>query len=413
MADKMKAAAAALKAQGTTAFSQQNYASALELYTQAADLDPTDPVYFSNMALCEIKLEKWEDAEKHADFGLLAACGSTYADKAVASRHKLGAKLLWRRGVARRKLGSLSEARTDLESALKLEPNNKSVSEELNALAWDEKRGKRKTNSTASVKTTTPATQPKNGSRSSYPGQSSRIEEITEEAVVEKKDGLREIAVKKVDTLPKEFAEILLKSKELKTTAPTPAIASSAKATNANVTNANVSTVKEKEAEVSKNTPSTTERTLPFECTIQQVVISKAYPATLSLYELTHLLRRPASERAQVLAYLFYRIPPASLKAIFGRGGIEGHFIEAFLSAIEYASISALGARAEQEEKKSVVLKSVEILRGMIACGRFSIAKVFINGRLTKSAFEVLKGLAREGGLEKEAEQTVGVWEKT
>jgi tetratricopeptide (TPR) repeat protein len=64
-----------------------------------------------------LKLQKWEDAELDCTVGL--------------KLHPDNSKALWRRGIARRELGKLEEAKKDIQDALRLEPNDKAVKEEL------------------------------------------------------------------------------------------------------------------------------------------------------------------------------------------------------------------------------------------------------------------------------------------
>lgn len=84
------------------------------------ELDPKEAVYFINRAMAYLKLQKWEDAELDCTIGLML--------------HPDNTKALWRRGIARRELGKLEEAKKDLQDALHLEPHDKAVKEELDKL---------------------------------------------------------------------------------------------------------------------------------------------------------------------------------------------------------------------------------------------------------------------------------------
>ena len=60
--------AAEHKAEGNTAFAQKNFTEAIEHFTKAIELDPTDPVFYSNRSACHASLASYEaaliDAEK-------------------------------------------------------------------------------------------------------------------------------------------------------------------------------------------------------------------------------------------------------------------------------------------------------------------------------------------------------------
>lgn len=90
---------------------------AINCYTRAIDLDPTNYVLPANRAMCLLKQEKYGAAE--LDCTLTIHLNDKYA------------KAYHRRGTARFHLGKLEEAAKDFEQVLKLEPNNKAVQEEL------------------------------------------------------------------------------------------------------------------------------------------------------------------------------------------------------------------------------------------------------------------------------------------
>ncbi len=50
------------KKQGNGAFKSKNFEQAIELYTQAIELDPTDHVFYSNRSGCYTSLKKYEEA---------------------------------------------------------------------------------------------------------------------------------------------------------------------------------------------------------------------------------------------------------------------------------------------------------------------------------------------------------------
>ncbi|CAG8555374.1 11947_t:CDS:2 [Acaulospora colombiana] len=104
------------KETGNTFFKKGNYKKAIEHYGKALELDPKEAVYVINRAMAHLKLKNWVEAESDCTLGLLLHPGNV--------------KALWRRGIARREMGSLEEAKKDLEDALKLEPNDQSINDE-------------------------------------------------------------------------------------------------------------------------------------------------------------------------------------------------------------------------------------------------------------------------------------------
>lgn len=55
-----------LKEHGNKLYRHQKYKEALEYYNRAINCDPSDYVYFTNRALCYLKLQLWEQAVKDA-----------------------------------------------------------------------------------------------------------------------------------------------------------------------------------------------------------------------------------------------------------------------------------------------------------------------------------------------------------
>lgn len=51
-----------LKKQGNDAFLAKDYNKAIELFTQAIELNPSQPVYYSNRSGCYAQLQNWEKA---------------------------------------------------------------------------------------------------------------------------------------------------------------------------------------------------------------------------------------------------------------------------------------------------------------------------------------------------------------
>ncbi|KAK9463628.1 uncharacterized protein V1516DRAFT_668304 [Lipomyces oligophaga] len=339
-----------IKSIATSLFTSGNYEEARVLYQEASKIAKDDPVFESNIAACSIKLKDWQTAVDACNEGLKIAHGSSTLEDARRAKHKLAVKMLWRRGVARRNLGDLKQARQDLETALTIEPENKAVKEELNGLAWDEKKSWRKQK-----------TEPK------------PIEEAKAKIVVEPEIEIRRLEV--VDTLPDEFAKLIVESNP---------------------------------AGKSKSVEKIEQRATESELIpLQKLAIPESFPrGGLSIYDLTQLLRRPASERRQVLAYLYRGIPTGTLNSTFGRGGIEGDAIEAFLEAVTEAGRGA----TSEPDKREYVDRAKRLLTEVAGCGRFGIARVFVDDNRIKQAFGILRQRAGDVGLEDELDDLERKW---
>ncbi|KAK9430038.1 hypothetical protein V1505DRAFT_372493 [Lipomyces doorenjongii] len=366
-----------LKTKGNTAFGKKDFKTALEYYTQAIKTNPTEPIFLSNRAACHLQLQNWVAAETDCNLALVMI-GQLVNDN--VPNPKAGVKLFYRRGVSRRAQGKLAQAKTDWERALKLDPDNKSVKEDLNAMAWELKKQERNSRGTPkpSVKTTPlakPSTQ-----------QVTNIPTTTTESITTKRTN---IPIQIVDSLPKEFVFT-------EASRPAPATISAPKP----VPSA-APVAPQKSASQKSGPPRTPLASAALASSSQtsskisprQITIPKSFPRTPNLYDLTQLIRRPPSERLAVLTYFFNNIPPQQLPSIFGRGGIEGAFIETFLDAI-----IALGEDLEHTREDEFVERSTQLLKGIAACDRFSIAKVFIDDKKVVKAFSVCNNIARNCG---------------
>ncbi|KAI1295215.1 hypothetical protein EDD11_007953 [Mortierella claussenii] len=112
------------KEKGNGYFKKGQYDEAIECYSRAMALDPSNGVLPVNRAMALLKLNRFADAEQDCTLGL--------------KLDSKNVKALWRRGIARRSLGKQSEARHDFEAALKVDPLNKAVKDELQKLDKDE-----------------------------------------------------------------------------------------------------------------------------------------------------------------------------------------------------------------------------------------------------------------------------------
>jgi len=127
-----------LKTEGTELFQKQMYQEAVLKYQDAAsyaveeDVTGDDipeeerPLYiscWSNAAMCYVKLQEWPDVK--------IACNNVLE---IETESKTNIKALYRRGLARLKLGMLKEAKEDLMAAYKIDPGNKDVRKALASL---------------------------------------------------------------------------------------------------------------------------------------------------------------------------------------------------------------------------------------------------------------------------------------
>lgn len=56
-----------MKAKGNEAFSAKNYEKAIELFTKAIEIDPTNHVLYSNMSACYASLKQYDKALESAN----------------------------------------------------------------------------------------------------------------------------------------------------------------------------------------------------------------------------------------------------------------------------------------------------------------------------------------------------------
>ncbi|KAK9236867.1 hypothetical protein V1525DRAFT_433301 [Lipomyces kononenkoae] len=361
-----KAKANDLKAKGNTAFGKKDFNAALDYYTQAIKLDSTEPIFLSNRAACYLQLQNWAAAESDCNLALVMM-GQLANDN--VPNPKAGVKLLYRRGVSRRAQGRLAQAKTDWERALALDPDNKSAREDLNALAWELKKQERNSRGTTKSR-------PRTTSSDTKPSSTATITAESTTAVQ------RNIPIQIVDSLPKEFVFTQAHG-------PTEATTAGSQPTAATETPASLALI----APEKETAPIDLQSSSQMSSRISPRQIPSSFPRTPNLYDLTQLIRRLQSERLQVLAYFFHSIPPVQLPSIFGRGGIEGEFIETFLDAI-----IVHGEDVEHSTEREFVDRSTQLLKGMAACDRFSIAKVFIDDKKVVKAFAVCNNIAQKCG---------------
>jgi len=127
-----------IKAEGTDLFKKKQYGEAIVKYEDAAaysvdegisgdDVPEAErPLYVScwgNVAMCYINLKSWADA--------VAACNKVLA---ISSESESNIKALYRRGLARLRMGMEKEAKADLMTAYNVDNTNKDVRKALKQL---------------------------------------------------------------------------------------------------------------------------------------------------------------------------------------------------------------------------------------------------------------------------------------
>lgn len=93
---------------GNEEFKNGNFPKAIEHYTYATELDPKNPVYFTNRSMCYFKMQEWAKSLRDAEKSI--ALNSSWV------------KGYYRAGMAHIELAQLTEALKNLEKAAELEP---------------------------------------------------------------------------------------------------------------------------------------------------------------------------------------------------------------------------------------------------------------------------------------------------
>lgn len=137
-----------IKAEGTELFKKKNFAEASAKYQDAAaysvdegisgdDIPENERELFvscwSNAAMCYINMKEWADATH--------ACNNVLE---ISSEEKTNVKALYRRGLARMRLGLYKEAKADLMDAYKVDESNKDVRKALKQLKEEVAKSKEK-----------------------------------------------------------------------------------------------------------------------------------------------------------------------------------------------------------------------------------------------------------------------------
>jgi len=99
-----------MKEKGNDEFKKGNYEKAIEFYTYATEMDPTNHVFYTNRAMCYAAMKKWDKSLRDAET-------SIKIKKDWEKGH-------YRRGVALQNLGRLQEAVSAFSECVKLAPAN-------------------------------------------------------------------------------------------------------------------------------------------------------------------------------------------------------------------------------------------------------------------------------------------------
>eukprot|EP00331_Platyophrya_macrostoma_P026086 CAMPEP_0176452966 /NCGR_PEP_ID=MMETSP0127-20121128/28907_1 /TAXON_ID=938130 /ORGANISM="Platyophrya macrostoma, Strain WH" /LENGTH=486 /DNA_ID=CAMNT_0017841635 /DNA_START=25 /DNA_END=1485 /DNA_ORIENTATION=- len=129
------------KDQGNEYFKRGDYTDAIRLYSKGIDLDPdafAAHVLYGNRAMCHLKLNAFDLAEKDA-----SSC---------VQLNRSYAKGFYRRAIARKNLGKLREARSDLEAVLALAPGDRDAETELRAVTQAIREADQRESASASTK---------------------------------------------------------------------------------------------------------------------------------------------------------------------------------------------------------------------------------------------------------------------
>ncbi|CAJ0913266.1 4209_t:CDS:10, partial [Entrophospora sp. SA101] len=106
------------KKQGNTAFTNKEYEKAIDFFSKAIELDPSNHVLYSNRSASYASLKQYDDALKDAD-------------KTIELKKRLAKSIIIRKGAALHGMGRLEEARETYKEGLTHDPNNQQLKKAL------------------------------------------------------------------------------------------------------------------------------------------------------------------------------------------------------------------------------------------------------------------------------------------
>jgi tetratricopeptide (TPR) repeat protein len=131
-----------IKNRAKAAVAVKAWADARVLYQKALQVCPKDAALHANLSLCQYSMGNWEDARRSAQ-------SSVEADSGYVKGH-------WRLAAALVKMDLPEQAMEAHRTALKYEPNNKAIQNEMDKLAKVVRQQKKEQNDTMEVEPTTP-----------------------------------------------------------------------------------------------------------------------------------------------------------------------------------------------------------------------------------------------------------------
>jgi len=99
-----------MKEKGNEEFKKGNYEKAIEFYTYATEMDPTNHVFYTNRAMCYAAMKKWDKSLRDAETSI--------------KYKKDWEKGHYRKGMALQNLGRLQEAVSSFSECVKLAPTS-------------------------------------------------------------------------------------------------------------------------------------------------------------------------------------------------------------------------------------------------------------------------------------------------
>jgi stress-induced-phosphoprotein 1 len=112
-----------IKLEGNEFYKKKNFAKAIELYSQAIEMNPAEIMYYSNLAAVYIEEKKFDQAIEQCEIGITVAREGSYDFQKLA-------KVMARKAAAYEKKGDMDGAIAQYKSAL-LEDNAGSIKDSL------------------------------------------------------------------------------------------------------------------------------------------------------------------------------------------------------------------------------------------------------------------------------------------